>query len=114
MVHEDDKVITILDIHPIQPGMCLVVPKVQVDNFEDLDDENYHAVWAVVKQLALKMRQVFPDKNKVAVQVEGLEVPHAHIKVFPFNTGEEFYARPDPSAEPDHDKLAGIAERLRF
>ena len=113
-VYEDDKTIIIMDILPIQPGMVLVIPKTEVDNFEDLSDEDYQALWATVKKVAKKMRQVFPTKRKIGVQVEGLDVAHVHVKVFPIDTGAEFHVKPDISIEPNHTALAEIAAKLAF
>ncbi len=112
-VYEDERTIAFMDIYPVQPGMVLVVSKAQVDNFEDLTDADYAAVWATVRMVAKKLRHVFPDKKKIGVQVEGLDVPHTHVKLFPINTGAEFRAPHDMSIEPDHPALAALAERLR-
>lgn len=113
-VYEDDKTLAFLDIHPITPGMTLVVTKKQVANFEDLDDESYQALWRTVQKVALKMREVFPERKKIAVQVEGLDVPHAHVKIFPIDTASDFREQPDFSAEPDHAALTTMADKLRF
>lgn len=114
-IYEDDKTFAFLDIHPIQPGQVLVVPKKQTGFIWDLDDENYQALMASVKRVGQRLRQVFPEKSRIGVMVEGLDVDnHAHIKVFPFSTEEEYRNKPDQSAEPDHAKLAAIAEKLAF
>ena len=112
-VHEDEKTLAFMDIHPIQTGMVLVVPKTQVDHFMDLAEADYQALMATVQKVAQKMHQIFPDK-RVGVQIEGLDVPHAHVKVFPFRTGEEFHAKQDMSKEPDHAALAKTAALLAF
>lgn len=113
-VYEDDRVFALMDIHPIQPGQVLVVPKKQVEFVWDLNDEDYQAVMATAKEVARHMRGVFPDKSYVAMHVEGLDIAHAHLKIFPFNTDAEFHAKPDMNAEPDHKALAAMAERLRL
>lgn len=113
-VHEDDLTIAFMDISPVQPGMVLVVPKSQVDNFEDLEDEHYSALWATVKQVARSLRANFPDKKKIAVQVEGLDVAHAHVKLFPIDNAADFRALPSGSDEPDHAALAEMANKLAF
>lgn len=113
-VYEDDKTLALMDIYPVTPGMTLVVTKNQVANFEDLDDETYAALWATVKKVSKKLRSTFPDAKKIAVQVEGFDIPdHAHVKLFPLITGEELKAHPDFSAEPDHAALSAMAERLK-
>lgn len=112
-VYEDEKTLVFMDINPIQPGMVLVIPKVQVDHFMDLEDADYQALMATVKKVATKMRTVFPDK-RVAVQIEGLDVPHAHVKMFPFASADEFRAVPNTTTDPNHPALAQMAEKLRL
>jgi histidine triad (HIT) family protein len=113
-VYEDDKTIAIMDIHPVQPGMVLVISKIQVEDFMDLPDEDYAALWRTVQRVALRIKEVFPEKRRVAVQVEGLDVPHVHVKLLPIDSGEHFRAKPDFDNEPDHPALAAMAEKLRF
>lgn len=113
-VYEDDKTYAFLDIHPVQEGMVLVVPKVQVAEFMDLDDEDYIALWQTVKKVARRLQEMYPSKRRIAVQVEGLDVDHVHVKLFPIDTGDEFRAVADPHAEPDHVALAELAKKLAF
>jgi len=113
-VYEDEHTYAFLDIHPIQPGHVLVVPKKQVAFVWDLEPSDYQALMATVQKVGQRVREVFPDKDRVGVMIEGLDVvDHAHVKVFPFSKGE-YRTVPDMSAEPDHEVLAGIAEKLRF
>lgn len=111
-VYEDEKTLAFMDINPIQPGMVLVIPKAQVDHFMDLDDHDYQALMAAVKKVARKMHEVFPDK-RIAVHIEGLDVPHAHVKLFPFASAQEFRASPNTATEPNHPALAQMAEKLK-
>ena len=113
-VYEDDLTLAFLDIHPIQPGHTLVISKKQVEFVWDLPDEDYQAVMATAKKVANRLREAFPDKSRVALQIEGLEVAHAHLKLFPFNSAEEFHNKPDLQGEPDHVALAAIAKTLAF
>jgi len=114
-IYEDEKTLAFLDIHPIQPGHVLVVPKAQVGFVWDLEGEDYQALMATVQKVGLRIREVFPDKSRVGVMIEGLDVAdHAHVKIFPFSNEIEFRNVPDASAEPDHEALTSIAERLRF
>ena len=113
-VYEDAKTFAFLDIRPIQPGQVVVVPKRQIDHVWELPNDEYQALMSTAKKVAIKIRQVFPDKNRVAMHVEGLEIAHAHLKLFPFSTEEEFRNRPDANAEPDHGALATLASKLRM
>ena len=112
-VYEDDKTLAIVDIAPIQPGHVVVVPKKQVGFVWDLEDEDYTALMLTVKKVGRKIREVFPEKERVGVMIEGLEVTdHAHVKVFPFSSGE--YRNLPSGDEPDHVALAALADRLRI
>jgi len=110
-VYEDDRTFAFLDIHPKQPGHVLVVPKNQVDHIWDLPEEDYFALMKTSKKVASRVRDVLKP-HRVAMQVEGTGVPHTHVHIFPFNTTEEFYARPDMNADPDSEALAEMAKKL--
>ncbi len=111
-IYEDDKTFAFLDIYPVQPGMVLVVTKTQAPTILDLSDEDYQALWATVRKIAARLHDVFPEKKRIGIQVEGLDVPHVHVKLFPVDTGDEFRQKPDMTVEPDHEALAKIAKRL--
>ena len=110
-IYEDDKTVAFLDIHPTQPGHTLVVPKVQVDQFDDLEDADYQAVWATVKRVAKAQKKAF-GRKRIGIRVIGLDVPHAHVHVFPIDTLADYTAMPDMNAEPDFANLALVAEKL--
>jgi len=112
-VYEDDQVMAFLDIHPVTTGHTLVVPKKQIEFVWDLDDATYQALQAAAKKIALHLRETL-GVNYVGEQIIGVDVPHTHLHLIPFNNAEEFYHRPDQSAEPDHQALAGVAERVRL
>lgn len=113
-VYEDELTYAFLDIRPIQTGQVLVVPKTQIDAVWDLSDTDYRALMAAARKIAQRLRSAFPDKARIGMQIEGLDVAHAHLKIFPFNTAAEFRYVPDVNAEPDHAALAEMARRLAF
>lgn len=114
-VYEDSATYAFLDIHPIQPGQVLVVPKKQAGFVWDMDSEDYHRLMDTVQKVGRRLREVFPDKRRVGVMIEGLDVAdHAHVKVFPFSNEAEYRHVPDADAEPDHEALAEIAKKLYF
>ena len=114
-VYEDEKTFAFLDIHPIQPGQVLVVPKKQIGFVWDMGNEDYQALMSTVQKVGRRLQEVFPEKARVGVMIEGLEVDdHAHVKVFPFSTEQEYRAKPDASIEPDHAVLAALAEKIAF
>lgn len=112
-IYEDDKTMAFLDIHPIKPGHVLVVSKKQIDEFQDLSDEDYVALWSTVKRVAKRLKTTL-GARRIGIHVIGLDVPHAHVHVFPFETIGEYRTVANMQAEPDHDALAAIAKRLAF
>lgn len=112
-IYEDDRTFAFLDIHPKQPGHTLVIPKKQIEFLWDLEDEDYQAMMATVRKIALRIRTVL-GRPYIGELVFGLDVPHAHVHVYPFSTAEQSHYIPDQSAEPDHAVLAAVAKKLAF
>lgn len=112
-VYEDKVTLAFLDIHPVQPGHTLVIPKKQIEFVWDLPDEDYRAVMATAKKVALRLREVLGTKY-IGERVVGVDVPHAHVQLIPFNGARELLTPQDMSAEPDHVALAEMAKKLAF
>lgn len=111
-VYEDEHVLAFLDIHPINPGHTLLIPKKQVDHLWDLDEAEYHHIWDVAKQLAGHIQETLQPK-RVGVIVEGFGVPHAHIHLIPLIHGNDIKKHQDLEAEVDNESLAEIAAKLQ-
>ena len=111
-VYESADVIAFLDISPNVIGHTLVVPKVQVDQFNHLDDSTYQALWAAVKKVA-NNHQAKLKTDRIGISVKGVDVPHAHVHVLPFNYGGHMGKRAG-SPTPTQDELAKLATMLRF
>jgi histidine triad (HIT) family protein len=111
-VYEDEKTLAFLNISPSVEGHTLVIPKTQVASLWDLSDEDYMAVMLTTKKVAARLQHVLGTRL-VGEKVVGLDVPHAHVHLIPFDTPEEYYAH-ETDAEPDHAALAQLAEKLRF
>ncbi|MCA9331831.1 HIT domain-containing protein [Candidatus Saccharibacteria bacterium] len=112
-VYEDDQTLAFLDIFPAVHGQAVVVPKTQVEFVWDLDDETYTALMLTANKVAKRLREVLGTKY-VGVKIEGVDVPHAHVKLYPFNTVAEYNAQQDMSAEPDHEALSNLSAKLAF
>lgn len=113
-VYEDDRVIAFLTIQPFSEGHTLVIPKKQIDQIWDMESDDYDYLWKTAQKIALHFRKVM-DIDRVGVVVKGFEVPHAHIHLIPIPRGVTVNL--DPYPEPpmaDNDKLAALAERIRF
>ena len=81
-VAENNNCLAFLDINPLTEGHTLVVPKKEVDELFNLDDETYLQLMQFSKQIAIAIKNVVSCKRVTSV-VLGFEVPHAHIHLIP-------------------------------
>lgn len=82
-IYEDEKTLVFLDISPEAVGHTLVVPKVEVEKIYDLSEEDYQAVMATVKKLMAHYEEVLG--KRMTMKVIGVDVPHAHVHILPFD-----------------------------
>ncbi len=111
-IYEDELTIAFLDIHPTRYGHTLVVSKKQVDQYIDLPDEDYLALWVTVKKVATKLRTVV-QKERVGIVVKGVDIPHAHVHLIPFDNGESL-SKDETSPTLAVEELTQLAEKLKF
>ncbi len=109
-IWEDDRFFAFLDIKPIQPGHTLLVTKQEVDSPFDLDDGTYCAFLRAARNLVEPIRRAM-GTAKVALVIEGLEVPHARIKLVPISSPGDLAQSNARDATPE--ELAAVAERIR-
>lgn len=109
-VAETDRAFAFLDIRPLTHGHTLVVPKTEVDSIYELDDEDYRAVFDLVRAVAAAQKHEM-NCNRVGLSVLGFEVPHAHVHVVPLRSEADLNFA-NPKLQLDSDELAAIAERL--
>lgn len=113
-IYEDELTLAFLDIRPVQPGHTLVIPKEQIDHFEDLPDDIYQAVWATVKKVARKQMAVL-SRQRIAVSIMGNDVPHAHVHLIPFDKSQDIHAQPVGTGAIANNKvLAEMAKKLKI
>jgi histidine triad (HIT) family protein len=86
-VYEDDKILAILDIHPVNPGHTLVMPKKHSFNLLDADEETLKAMVLATQKIA---KAVLAGLGYEAFNLElnngrlaGQIVPHLHWHIVP-------------------------------
>lgn len=110
-VYEDDLTLAFMDINPVHPGHLLVITKEQIEFVWDLSDDLYEALMLTCKKVALRMREILPEKY-VHMRVIGTDVPHVHIHLIPFDTTDDF--KGDADTNPDMNEIKAMAEKLSF
>ena len=110
-IAENEECFAFLDIAPLAVGHTLVVPKIEVDRYFDLSNEDIASINIFAKQVAAAIEKVVPCK-RIGVAVIGLEVPHAHIHLIPLNSVEDinFERR---KLELSQEELAETASQIR-
>ena len=105
-IAEDNYCIAFLDINPLKEGHALVVPKKEVDDLFDLDNETYTHLLSFAKKVAAATKAVIPCK-RIGVAVLGFEVPHAHIHLIPINSSNDlnFTQSKQKASEEDLKKV---------
>lgn len=100
-VYEDDDVVAFLTIEPMTPGHTLVVPRDEVDNWQDLDPAVLDRVMHVAQRIGKAVCAAF-GATRAGVIIAGLEVPHLHVHVFPaFNLTDFGFANVDRNPSPE-------------
>jgi len=113
-VYEDDEIAAFLTIAPVTVGHVLVVPRAEIDNWQDVDAPVFSRVMEVSQLIGRAVCKAF-DVERAGVIIAGLEVPHLHIHVFPARNLSDFgFATADqnPSPESLDDAQARIKAAL--
>ena len=100
-VYEDEDVVAFLTIEPMTPGHTLVVPRAEVDNWQDIDPALFHRVMDVSQRIGKAVCAAF-GAERAGMIIAGLEVPHLHVHVFPaYNLTDFGFANVDRNPAPE-------------
>ncbi|HJV57973.1 MAG TPA: HIT family protein [Methylomirabilota bacterium] len=115
-VFEDDRTLAFMDINPLGPGHCLVIPKAHAASLFEADLEDLHAVIATAQQVARAIREALAPDGLNMLQANGAaafqSVLHFHLHLIPrwANDGKGF----DWKMVPGHrDQIMKAGERIR-
>ena len=108
-VYQDDLAIAIMTIQPVQAGHVLVIPRAEVDHFDDLSPDIAAHLMQLSQRITKAIKQAFPCE-RVSMIIAGLEVPHTHIHLIPINRLEDISFQNLSFA--DADELAAAAAKI--
>ncbi len=110
-VWKDDVCVAFLSIRPLRPGHTLVVPRVEIDHWIDLEPEVLTHLAKTAKTIGRAQMAAFKPA-RIGLMLAGLEVPHVHFHVVPIRGMHDLdFGNQDPS--PDPAMMAEAGERLR-
>ena len=108
-VYQDEIAIAIMTIQPVQPGHVLVIPRQEIDHFDDLPSDVAAHLMQISQRVTKAIKQAYPCL-RVSLVIAGLEVPHTHIHLIPINRLEDISFQNLTFA--DSDDLAKAAAKI--
>ncbi|MEU7766435.1 HIT family protein [Nocardia sp. NPDC049190] len=88
-VWENEEFVGFLTIAPVTPGHTLVVPRKEIDQWQDIDADLFGRLTGVAQKIGQAVRTAW-DAPRTGLLIAGLEVPHLHVHVFPAFTMGNF------------------------
>ncbi|WP_062988466.1 HIT family protein [Nocardia anaemiae] len=114
-VWEDDEFVAFLTIAPVTQGHTLVVPRKEIDQWQDVDSDTFARLNGVAQKIGQAVRRAW-NAPRAGLLIAGLEVPHLHVHVFPAFTMGNFdisSANPHPTPESLDEAQTKIKTALR-
>lgn len=123
IVYEDEYIIAFLDIHPINPGHTLIIPKKHATNIYDISNEDLQKTAEVTQELAIKIKKVLKADGISIFQMNepggDQDIMHYHGHVIPRYIGDWFgkeimkAIKRQQITNPSREELNSIAEKLK-
>ena len=100
-VYSDDEIVGFLTIQPMTQGHTLVVPRAEIDQWQDVESPVFGRVMEVSQLIGKAVCKAF-GAERAGMIIAGLEVPHLHVHVFPaYNLTDFGFANVDPHPSPE-------------
>lgn len=114
VVYEDEHTVAFLDLHPMNPGHTLVVPKMHSETFLDMDTAAYGTLMRVVYELAQRVHHAFPTP-RLSILTKGFNVAHTHVHLIPLNDDGDLVGRYGTHLPPEASsaELTEVAARIQ-
>ena len=104
-VWQDEICVAIMTIQPVNPGHVLVIPREEINHWDDLTDDTVAHLMKISRKLAKAIKGAFTCE-RVGVVIAGFEVPHVHVHVMPTNQLSDFQFTNLAMADADGLKAA--------
>ena len=110
-VWKDEHAVAFLSNRPLRPGHTLVVPRLEVDHWLDVDPQILSHLTKIAQVIGRAQMTVF-SPARVGMMIAGLEVPHLHIHVVPIRGLHDLdFGNQDPN--PDEGMMDRAAQAIR-
>ena len=112
-IAENENFFAFLDIFPLREGHTLVIPKIEVDKFFDLDEKYLSQMLVFAQPIAKAIEKAFRC-NRCGLSVVGIEVPHAHMHLIPINSANDLNFTQSKSKASDEDLKKAQQKILQY
>jgi histidine triad (HIT) family protein len=111
-IAEDSDFIAFLDIHPVNPGHVLIIPKKHYRWIYDV--ENFGKYFEFIKKVAKALQKAMKTEW-IVLGVAGNDVKHAHVHLVPRFEGDGHggFVRPENIKNISVEELKKVAEQIR-
>jgi len=113
-IYEDDEFLGILDVFPSHHAQSLLIPKVHKSSkFTDNDEDFLGSAIIAAKKVADKIEKGLDEVERCQIVIEGFQVPHFHIKLYPAQNDEPTkYTLTESGPKAEDEKLKQLAEKI--
>lgn len=110
-VWKDDLCVAFLSNRPLRPGHALVVPRLEIDHWLDLEPDLLARLMSTAQTIGRAQMAVFKPA-RIGLVLVGLEVPHVHFHVVPIRGPHDLdFDNQDPNPDPAMMTEAGDSLR---
>lgn len=85
VIYEDEKIISFLDIDPINEGHILIIPKQHYHDIDELDEDNAYHIFKFSIKTTKVLKKIYKPDGYGIMQNGGIftDFGHFHLHVFP-------------------------------
>lgn len=123
VVYDDPNVMAFMDLHPVNPGHTLIIPKRHSVNIYDTPTELLEKIVAVSKDLAIRTKEVVKADGVSIFQMNEIagdqDVMHYHLHVIPRFKDDWFHekimiaVKKQSITNPTRGELDSLAAKIK-
>lgn len=109
----DDEFVAVLDLFPRIEGQVLLFPRKHMDSYILKLPDDFQSRFLAAAAKVAKLMDERLGCMRTALVMEGLELAHAHIKLFPVYNIDDYLARvAKPGVKADEKMLAKLQKKF--
>lgn len=118
IVYEDNMVLAIMDINPVNPGHVMVIPRRHFETLGDMDETTGMHLF----QIAMRVEQAVRNVEGIRCEgsnllqnngsVAGQDVFHAHLHIIPRFAGDAVQMKFGPCPPAERTTLDALADAI--